>query len=255
MNDLIDNITDLNSLKKLLNDNEKYKISIDNYIENQKYVNIEELKLSNESLIKIKDYTLGQTRTLSFNKNEKSKLKFINKILPKKIEDFFKSPEEKTTDDLRNLIEKEASKYNLTPIENCYSYTTDKEKWFALNYIKKYDIDGYLVGDENFCFCIEKDDIWNINVELINDTDVYKIISEGSDFYEITNIYTTLKLDCSKHFYNSIKNKLYIKKPVNVKERLGFKECLDKELIKNIPLRKINNNFKVYVFRDNFKIN
>ncbi len=252
-------IDNLDELKNFATTNLNIKISVDNWIENQNYNSVEELNLSDESVIKLYDYTTCQTRTFSFDKNQKSKIKFINEILPKKLYKFFKRIDEKTTDDLRNLIEDEALKYDLVPIQNCYSYTTNREKWFVLNYLKKYDVNDYLIGDENLCFDIEKEDEWDINIQLIENTEnTYKVVLSESDIYEITGNQNNLKLDCSKKFFNTIKTKKFIKlvkDNTSSKDKLGLKECIEKELVVNIPSKKLNDkSLKVYVFRDSFKI-
>ena len=248
------NFDSLDELKTFVNENTGINVSVDNYIENQPR-DCPEMILSNESVIKVKNNLTRQTKTFTFDEKYKNIQKFLNDKLPRKIEKLFKSSEEKTTDDLRNLIEDEARKVGLGALENCYSYTEDREKWFALNYVKRYDADDYLVGEENICFAIESGDVWHLNIELIEENENTKVIASPSNFYEITGVQSNLKLDCSKKLFKNLKNNKHVElSNLTAKDKLGLRECLDKELLVNVPCRKIkDSSIKVFVFRDTFK--
>lgn len=232
------------------------------------------------------------TRTFTNNPKYKSQIDMF-KSLEKTIQDFFDKVREQNegnttlntnvdkgtddilnTDDLRILIEQECYKNNFVPLINTVSYSQN-DSWFVLNYKKKYDNDDFLIGEENLCFDFQKDDIWNINVEVVclDDLDLsdltendLNIKNDQSNFYNFSDDFVNLKFNSSKVFLNKFKKENQIeidKKKINCVfnlnrnklisgEKIGMKECLEKQVLINIPKKYLKENIPVFVFRQTF---
>jgi hypothetical protein len=141
-----------------------------------------------------------------------------------------------------------------------------------LNHCKCYDAEDYLISPENINYEFEEDDIYTINLSVIPITDnenniKYKNYGE-SHIYRLNDYTYSLKLTSSKLFYNQIKNEhqnycfdisLYNK---DIKNRLGMKECLSKNIMDSYPIKYIypetipviTKKFTIIVSKNNSKI-
>lgn len=260
---------------ELLNKQNNYLINyplnicINNYYQNQDTQNNQNNVITKKDVIKIdlglkKDNEIFRmTKTIDLQNKEL--MKFINSKLPKKIKKLVSSSlQDKnpfTTDDIRMLIENECLKYDIFPIQNCYSYTLEKTsldttKWMILNYFKTYDINDCLIGDPNICFEIEKGDIFEFNIVLIKNNKEFKEEYLPSNFYKFNSNKINLKLQNSRKFYSKYSsihkdNTFYLDKEnlQDTKEKFGINECLDKNLLINIPIIKNKHNENIYVLR------
>lgn len=209
---------------------------------------------------------LGET--YSINPMYKDNIKFLDK-LKKNIIKLVKDGE--TNDEVRLNIESLCTENNCFPIENCYTYqnignklNSEDSKYMLLNYIPYYDEDDNILVD-NCCFEFEKDEVYTINLILVNSDDrmVYKNID--SCIYKFSDFFYNLKLKSSRDFFSKAKkahgnNAFYIRDyNDSAKNRLGIKECLENNLLDEYETytlkRKIKNiDEDVIVFHKKFTI-
>lgn len=266
-NNLIEN--ELNSVYK--KEKDKYiafplSIYLNNCIGNYIYDEGNNTNVLNEHLIKDDDIIkveLGISiggcisilaETFTINKNEEIEkinafLVNLQKTLLKKIK------HEETADEIRIFIESQCTYNNIFPVENCISYqheigelTNDYSKYMILNYRKYYDTNDYLIGPENINYEFEENDIYTINLSVVpmrDDIDDDSIIYKQSDdvhIYRFTDLSHSLKLKSSKNFYHQVKkehkNYAFNVTPYisDIKNRIGIKECIDKNIIEAYPI-------------------
>lgn len=195
---------------------------------------------------------LAETFTISKNKEIEKINEFLEnlqKTLLKKIK------HEETADEIRIFIESQCTYNNIFPLENCISYqhdidelTNDSLKYMILNHRKYYDNDDYLISPENINYEFEEDDIYTINLSVVpmrDDIDDDNIRYKQSDdvhIYRLTDLSHLLKLKSSKNFYHQVKkeHKNYafnvIPYTSDIKNRIGIKECIDKNIIEAYPI-------------------
>lgn len=200
-------------------------------------------------------------KTVGFDSNTITITNTLEKI-QKKIVKFTKSSlQDKTTDDLRILIETECLKYNIFPIllnvfyerENLDS--TFETKYVALNYRKLYNDEEFLI-QENNCFQIDQGDIFDVELivtELKHSEESIDSFAELETNYigKITENVYNLKLQNARKVYSNIKklhgnNAFLLEKYNTAKERFGLKECFDNNVIEILPTKYNKNGIKTF---------
>lgn len=175
-----------------------------------------------------------------------------------------------TNDDVKMFIESECTKNKCFPIENCFTYqnignqlNSEESKYMLLNYIPYYDEDDNAIID-NFCFEFEKDEVYTVNIIVVNSDDrlVYKNID--TCIYKFSDYFYNLKLKSSREFFSNAKkahenNAFYIKTYNNsAKNRIGIKECVDNNLLDEYQTyslkHKISSTENLIVFHKKFTI-
>lgn len=174
-----------------------------------------------------------------------------------------------TNDDVKILIESLCTEYDSFPVENTFSFQhvdnhiqTDESKYIVTNYKKYYDENDYLAVKQDICFDLEENDIFTINLTIIeNKTDDKEHIYVESHYphiYKYNEYFHNFKLDSSKKFYSLIKkNHGYnafsmIDYNNNVKNRIGFKESFDNGILNQY--RVLYNKEKIPVYFRKFTI-
>lgn len=167
-----------------------------------------------------------------------------------------------TNDDVRQFIEGKCTEAGCFPVENTFSYQllngehrTDESKWIVLNHKKYWDENDELAVDENLCFDIEPDDIYNINITIVPSTDDEHVYSERHlpHIYRFNDFFYNLRLKSSREFLNKVKGKhstnwfdLGSVLQNDPKNKIGFRECFNNGLMEAIPVLYHKEGLPVY---------
>jgi len=171
---------------------------------------------------------------------------------------------EETVDEVRIFIESKCTEQIVFPIPNCISYQQEQSfiktldsKYMILNHIAKYDMNDYLLTEQNINFEFEEDDIFTINLTVIPlEDDIepnqvkYRIL-DNSFIHRLNDINYSLKLKSSKEFYSKVKKEhsyyaFDIKKYLdNPKDRMGISECKKHNLLDVYDVTTVHNNLPV----------
>lgn len=171
---------------------------------------------------------------------------------------------EETVDEVRIFIESKCTEQIVFPIPNCISYQQEQSfiktldsKYMILNHIAKYDMNDYLLTEQNINFEFEEDDIFTINLTVIPlEDDIepnqvkYRIL-DNSFIHRLNDTNYSLKLKSSKEFYSKIKKEhsyyaFDIKKYLdNPKDRMGISECKKHNLLDVYDVTTVHNNLPV----------
>lgn len=197
--------------------------------------------------------------------------KIIDRITPKEIlvEDALYEEGYITTDDIRILIESKCTENNCFPLENCTSYQHNRElgldnwsesKRIILNYTKYYDEDDNLI-EYNNCYEFEPGEVYTVDLTVIpcDDSDTEPCISSKDEYFigRFNEYNYNLKLKNAREFYNKAnikhcKNGFYLDQYNTPKDRMGKKECIDKDILDLYNVRYANRivyskKFTVYI--------
>lgn len=171
---------------------------------------------------------------------------------------------EETVDEVRIFIESKCTEQIVFPIPNCISYQQEQSfiktldsKYMILNHIAKYDINDYLITEQNINFEFEEDDIFTINLTVIPIEDdiepnqvKYRIL-DNPFIHRINENNYGLKLKSSKEFYSKVKKehsyyafntKKYLDSP---RDRIGISECKKHNLLDVYDITTVHNNLPV----------
>lgn len=186
---------------------------------------------------------------------------------------------EETVDEVRIFIESKCTEQNVFPISNCISYQQEQSfiktfdsKYMILNHLAKYDMNDYLLTEQNINFEFEEDDIFTINLTVIPlEDDIepnqvkYRTL-DNSFIHRINETNYSLKLKSSKEFYNKVKKEhsyyaFNINKYLdNPRDKMGISECKKHNLLdvydvitphNNLPV--ISKEFTIIVCKNNSK--
>ncbi len=208
---------------------------------------------------------LGETYTI--NDKYKHTIDFLD-VLKNTI---IKNIKENTTnDDIKIKIESMCTENNVFPIENCFSYqnigkdlNSEQAKYLLLNYIPYYDDDDNVLID-NLCFDFEKDEVYTINLILVNSDERLLYKDLDSCIYKFNDSFYNLKLKSSREFLSNVKkihdtNAFYIDEyNTSAKNRIGIKECMENYLLDEYQVYSLKPKCKdvddVIVFHKKFTI-
>lgn len=182
-----------------------------------------------------------------------------------------------TNDDLRMFIESKCVDGGCFPVENTVSYQhlggafkMQESNYMVLNHKKYYDDDDNLIVEPNLCFDIVNDDVYTIDVTVVENRD--DNVDEKSCVYRIPHnvhimryneCYYNLKLKSARDFCSMIKAKYgmnafnCIEYRKDIKNRVGMKESSEVGILEEYPIMYNKDNLNVYhkkftvVVRDN----
>jgi methionyl aminopeptidase len=233
-----------------------YEKENDNIIKQQDLVKIELGVNINGSIV-----VYGNSFYL--NDDESDNVKYI-KLLDKLESKIIKNLNiDSTNDDIKILVESYCTKYDCFPVENTFSYQhldenlyKEDSKYIVFNHQKYYDEDDNLIIKPDFCFNIDENDVYTINLTIIpnnsDDKDHIYIEKHDAHIYKYNEYYHNLKLQSSRQFYKKIKNK-YGNNPFpiidfkkDVRSRIGIKESLDNGILDSYPILYNKNNIPVF---------
>jgi methionine aminopeptidase len=219
---------------------------------------------------------LGETIIYNENKKEDNEMEdnknmkyieFLNK-LQKDIVKIIKHGE--TNDEIKTYIESKCTELECFPVENTISYqhfdgklSTDESKYIITNYKKYYDEEDMLISKENLCFEFEKDEVYTINLTIIqnnseSETEHHYIQPHQPHIYRFNEYFYNLKLASSKAFCSLIHEQyqknafdciLYKDKP---RYKFGIKESLERGILIQYPI--LYSKDKNIVFHKKFTI-
>ena len=257
-------------------------ISLNNMISNHTGEILDEIK--DTDIIKIKlgvslcgcISILTETFIIKKNKSIQRVINFLDDISEDILEMI---KHEETVDEVRIFIESKCTEQIVFPIPNCISYQQEKSfiktfdsKYMILNYLAKYDMNDYLLTEQNINFEFEEDDIFTINLTVIPMEDdiepnqVKYCNLDNPSIYRINETNYNLKLQSSREFYNKVKKEHFnyafdIKKHLNnPKDRMGLSECKKNKLLdiydvitphNNLPV--ISKEFTIIIGKNNSK--
>lgn len=186
---------------------------------------------------------------------------------------------EETVDEVRIFIESKCTEQIVFPIPNCISYQQEQSfiktfdsKYMILNHLAKYDMNDYLLTEQNINFEFEEDDIFTINLTVIPIEDDFEPNQvkyhtlDNPSIYRINETNYSLKLQSSREFYNKVKKEhshyaFDIKKHLNnPRDRMGISECKKNKLLdiyevitphNNLPV--ISKEFTIIIGKNNSK--
>ena len=204
---------------------------------------------------------LTETFVINENKPIERVINFLNDVS----EDILKMIKHKeTVDEVRIFIESKCTEQVVFPIPNCISYQQEQSfiktfdsKYMILNNVVKYDMNDYLLTEQNINFEFEEDDIFTINLTVIPIEDdiepnqvKYRTLDNPS-IYRINETNYNLKLQSSRDFYNKVKRehknyafdiKRYLDNP---RDRIGISECKKNKLLDIYDIITPHNNLPV----------
>ncbi len=167
-----------------------------------------------------------------------------------------------TNDELKLFIEDQCEKRDLVCIKNNISYQRFENKIFEqdskyiiTNYQKEFNEDDYLI-QENECFDITNNESYNINLTVMpkefgNEWFWLKLKKDTSDIYKLNDIFNGLKLKDSKKLLNEIKGSngfyAFLKDNFYHKHKLGFSECVEKNLLFNFEKQKLVHTKGIFI--------
>jgi methionine aminopeptidase len=170
---------------------------------------------------------------------------------------------EETVDEVRIFIESKCTEQTVFPISNCISYQQEQSfiktldsKYIILNHQSKYDMNDYLLTEQNINFEFEEDDIFTINLTVIPIEDdiepnYVKYCTLDGFIHRINETNYNLKLKSSKEFYSKVKKEYSyyafdIKKYLdNPRDRMGILECKKHNLLDVYDIITVHNNLPV----------
>jgi methionine aminopeptidase len=170
---------------------------------------------------------------------------------------------EETVDEVRIFIESKCTEQTVFPISNCISYQQEQSfiktldsKYIILNHQAKYDMNDYLLTEQNINFEFEEDDIFTINLTVIPIEDdiepnYVKYCTLDGFIHRINETNYNLKLKSSKEFYSKVKKEYSyyafdIKKYLdNPRDRMGILECKKHNLLDVYDIITVHNNLPV----------
>jgi hypothetical protein len=130
-------------------------------------------------------------------------------------------------------------------------------KYMILNHLAKYDMNDYLLTEQNINFEFEEDDIFTINLTVIpieDDIETNQVkyrTLDNSFIHRINETNYSLKLKSSKEFYSKVKKEhsnyaFDIKKYLdNPRDRMGISECKKHDLLDVYDVTTVHNNLPV----------
>lgn len=170
---------------------------------------------------------------------------------------------QETVDEVRLFIESRCTEETVFPISNCISYQQDQffiktidSKYMVLNHIPKYDMNDYLVTQQNINFEFEEDDIFTINLTVIPIEDdiepnhvKYSILKDPT-IYRMNESNYNLKLRSSREFYSKVKKEhsnyaFEIKNYNSPKDKMAMRECTKNTLLESYDIITPHNNLTV----------
>lgn len=242
-------------------------ISLNNMISNHTGENVDSIK--DTDIIKIKlgvslcgcISILTETFIIKENKPIQRVIDFLDDI-SKDILEMIKH--EETVDEVRIFIESKCTEQIVFPVPNCISYQQENSfiktldsKYMILNHLAKYDMNDYLLTEQNINFEFEEDDIFTINLTVIPIEDdiepnqvKYRTL-DNSFIHRINETNYSLKLKSSKEFYSKVKKEhsyyaFDIKKYLdNPRDRMGISECKKHNLLDVYDITTVHNNLPV----------
>jgi hypothetical protein len=180
-------------------------------------------------------------------------------------------------DAIRQFVEAECTRFGYTPIENTTSYrdpymTGDPlelesmDNQIILGFKRKYSEDEEWITVDNPCCEIEDGDVYNLQIRIVKEKDVKtihngKIYNENEHFYteyknssifRLTGAVYKLRTASGREFYGRIKkrynnNKFTINEVKTAKDRLGLKDTLAHNLLKEYKTRYIKTGEIVFL--------
>lgn len=204
---------------------------------------------------------LTETFIITENEPIQRVINFLNDI-SEDILEIIKHQE--TVDEVRIFIESKCTEQIVFPIPNCISYQQEQSfiktfdsKYMILNHVAKYDMNDYLLTEQNINFEFEEDDIFTINLTVIPVEDdvepnqVKYCILDNPSIYRINGHNYNLKLQSSRDFYSNVKKEhsnyaFDIKKHINTpKNIMGVSECKKNKLLDVYDIITVHNNLPV----------
>lgn len=177
----------------------------------------------------------------------------ISNILPNTeiVESAFYEENIMTNDDIRILVESKCTEFNCFPIQNCKSYQqpySSDSKIMFLNYQKLYDINDYLITEENMCFDFEKGDVYYINLTIVPGDNHKLYTKDECNIIRLNKeLNCNLRIRSSKKIYDELYKSggeyFYSDKYLN---RLGISDCLRKDFIEKYPIYYSSSSEPVY---------
>jgi len=237
-------------------------ISLNNYVSNYIYCDLDKL-IQEDDLVKIhlgvsvNNCIVQLGETFLANGDSHEYIDFLDKVQTKVLK-MIKHGE--TNDETRIMIESMCTFENVFPVENCISYEQDKSnlkvvdsKYLILNYTKYYDTNDYLISEENICYEFEQDEIYTIDLSIIeNSENKIEYINIEPHIYRFNECKVSLKLKSSREFLSKIKslhsNFAFDINPYkdNIKNRIGIKECIEKGLLEAYPIKLTKNKENIF---------
>jgi len=204
---------------------------------------------------------LTETFIITENEPIQRVISFLNDI-SEDILEIIKHQE--TVDEVRIFIESKCTEQIVFPIPNCISYQQEQSfiktfdsKYMILNHVAKYDMNDYLLTEQNINFEFEEDDIFTINLTVIPMEDdiepnqVKYCTLDNPSIYRINGYNYNLKLQSSRDFYNNVKKEhsnyaFDIKKHISTpRNRMGISECKKNKLLDIYDIITVHNNLPV----------
>lgn len=199
--------------------------------------------------------------TICANGQSDSCISFLDS-LEKALCKIVKGGGEMTNDDVREFIEAKCTEAGCFPVENTFSYQqldgqhkTEESKWIVLNHKKYWDDNDELAVEDNLCFDIEPNDIYNLNITVIPGTGDEHTWSERHlpHVYRFNDYFYNLKMKSSRDFLNKVKgthftNWFCLQSVVgnDPRAKIGFRECLNNGLLESMPVLYHKEGLPVY---------
>lgn len=210
---------------------------------------------------------LTKEQTKFFN----SRIKLLNKLQNVIISQFH---DKNTNDEVRIEIEKRCSEKGCFPMENCISFQhtelqfqTEESKYMILNYTPYYDEEDCLVTFPNNCFEFCKDEVYTIELRIVDDDDSLDnqnnkksehIYTEPHlpHVYRYNGYHYDLKSKHSRKFITNVinthgTNAFDIRDyRTDVKNRIGIKEANDNGILQDYSIlyNKAKKNVYLKIF-------